>query len=58
MEEAPNDFTWDESLSAEVKLKAAIHKKNGVKRKITYKFMFIRDSKQYAWKMQDVLTEA
>jgi hypothetical protein len=56
-EKSPNDSDWDESLSAEVKLKVAIHKKGDSKRKNTYKFTFNRDSKQSPWHIKDILAD-
>jgi hypothetical protein len=53
--ESSNESGWDESLSAEVKLKVAIHKKGDSKRKITYVFTFNRDSKQSPWHIKDIL---
>jgi hypothetical protein len=48
------DSDWDQSLTAEVKIKAAIQKKGESKRKITYKFIFNRDSKQSPWHIIDI----
>jgi hypothetical protein len=56
-EKSSNNFGWNESLSAEVKLKVAIHKKGDSRRKTTYMFTFNRDSKQSPWHIKDIVAE-
>jgi hypothetical protein len=51
-----NDSSWDESLSAEVKLQIVMHKKGDSKRKIAYVFIFKRASKHLPWRLENVLT--
>ncbi|QGQ97295.1 hypothetical protein EHS13_21595 [Paenibacillus psychroresistens] len=49
-----DDSNWGELLSTEIQLKAAIQKKGGSKRTITYKFIFARQSIQSPWQLKDV----
>jgi hypothetical protein len=53
----PNDSVWEKSLSAEVKLKVEIQKKGESKRKITYMFIFTRNSKHSPWHIKDILED-